>query len=317
MGKTKIQWTDETDNVIVVRGEDGKQDGWYCQKVSPGCAHCYAERMNVQRFGNGMAYRVPADGSVPPLMLREDILAGWARQQKPRRHFVNSMTDTFAHFVPHFWIFDILDAMTAAPRQTFQLLTKRAGRMREIVGVWLQERGLAEVPANIWLGVSVENQEWADKRIPELLGVPAAVRFASVEPLLERVTFSPVIGLREFHGSSDRYKHVFADWLWHLDWVIVGGESGPNARPMHPDWARDLRNQCVNAGVPFFFKQWGEWLPLDQPAPADFGEWWKEPAHKRHRFPDGVVVERVGKLAAGRLLDGREWNEFPQEVSHV
>lgn len=324
--KSGIEWTDDTDNVIVTVNDAGKPNGWYCQKVSPGCAHCYAETLNKDRFGNGMAYRVPADGTLPPLLLRRDILAGWARQTRPRRHFVNSMTDTFADFVPTAWIYDILDAMTAAPRQTFQILTKRAERMETVVIAWLHAKGLRAVPANIWLGVSIENQEWADRRIPHLLCVPAAVRFLSCEPLLGPVD----LGLYSFplFAADDprHYPHRNG-----VDWVIVGGESGPNARPMHPKWAQDIRDQCVRAGTPFFFKQWGSYFPVNG---IDLMEWYGD--YLRVCFYCGYAslneacqcglygwknrrsanMVRVHKKAAGRLLDGREWNEFPQGANN-
>lgn len=283
MGKTKIEWTDETDNVIVVRGEDGKPHGWYCQKVSPGCANCYAESVNGSAFfkGNGLKYRVPVDGVLPPLMLREEILAGWARKTAPKRRFINSMTDTFGEFVPEEWIFRILDAMTVAPSQTFQMLTKRCARAKEVIDHWLMTRGLQALPSNIWMGTSVENQEQADKRILYLLNIPARIRFLSMEPLLGPVDLRLVADVDGFEQVSDVLRGVVSlDGQAHsptpsIRWVIVGGESGPHARPMHPDWVRSLRNQCGSSDVPFFFKQWG------------------------------------GKHTAGRLLDGREWSEFP------
>ncbi len=149
---------------------------------------------------------------------------------------------------------------------------------------------------NLWLGVSCENQQAADERIPHLLRVPAAVRFLSCEPLLGPVD----LDLRRYESDTgwfDERGRV-------LDWVIVGGESGPGARPMHPDWARSLRDQCQAAGTPFFFKQFGEYEPW-----ADVGG--DVVLDRDHKFPDGEIVLRVGKKAAGRLLDGRTWDEFP------
>ena len=145
---------------------------------------------------------------------------------------------------------------------------------------------------NVWLGVSVENQEQADTRIPLLLKTPAAVRFLSMEPLLGPVDLSPWL-ITDVDARDGNL----------IDWVIVGGESGPNARPMHPDWVRSIRDQCQAAGVPFFFKQWGEWIHA-HPAelhlsPAPLVDW------------EGLKMQRVGKRAAGRLLDGREWSEIP------
>lgn len=255
MAKSKIEWTDETDNPIRAKG-----GGWYCTKVSEGCTNCYAEAINhAGRFGgNGLPYRVMHDP--PELELNRDMLAKWARMQKPKRHFVASMTDIFGEFVPDEWIFEILDAMAAAPLQTFQVLTKRIERAAILVPAYLAQCGLGCLPDNIWMGTSIENQARADERLPWLIKIPCKTRFVSCEPLLGPLDLRP--------------------WLESggLDWVIVGGESGPHARPMEAEWVRDIRDQCQAAGVlPFFFKQWGG----------------------------------VRKKEAGRTLDGREWMEFP------
>ena len=176
-------------------------------------------------------------------------------------------------------------------------------RMRDLR--WLDAWVDGKPPANVWLGTSIENQKTADERIPHLLRCPAAVRFLSMEPLLGAIDLC-----NGGHG-----------WLWineladgyrtGLHWVIAGGESGPNARPMHPDWARSIRDQCVAAGVPFFFKQWGEWWPFDQDAYRPKPAW--QGNHQTYIVSgeQSVSIYRVGKHAAGRLLDGREWNEFP------
>lgn len=308
--KSSIEWTDSTDNIIVA-----VQGGWWCRKISPGCTHCYAETVNDNDYfkGNHLKYA----GSPPPLKLREDIIAKWKRQTKPRKHFVMSMSDVFGDWVPQSWIFKMLDGMAAAPRQIFQVLTKRADIMRREVLAWLKARGLSAVPRNIWLGVTVEDRKHGLTRIEEVRGLPAII-FLSCEPLLEDL------------GDVD---------LTGISWVICGGESGKRARPMHPDWPRSLRDQCVAAGVPFFFKQWGEWLPgQNDPHPLqswglahhqngtwgarklpkpDRYAWWSADGvlHRGHRNPDdpnvAVWAERIGKKNAGRLLDGREWNEFP------
>lgn len=307
MAASSIEWTDVTDNVFVVAGDDGRPDGWYCQKVSPGCQHCYAERINGNSFfnGNGLAYRVMED--VPKLMMRLDVMFKWARMRKPKKHFVNSMTDTFADFYPKEWIYELFDAMAAAPLQTFQVLTKRTERMYDVVTRWLLARNLHHVPTNIWLGFSAENQEWFDKRAPWAIMTPA-LTFVSAEPLLGGIDL-------DLNGMN--YGIDYPEWSQRLDWVIVGGESGPNARPMHPDWVQNIRDKCVKAGVPFFFKQWGEWGPsdLDQ-------NYYKKSSRpvlydiNSNRVGDfGYQVFRHGKKEAGRLLDGKEWNQFP-EVHH-
>jgi protein gp37 len=311
---TAIEWTDVTDNIIVVKG-----GGWWCRKLSPGCANCYAAKLNQNGFygGNHLAY----GGEAPELFLREDILDRWQRQTKARRHFVASMTDVFGEWVPQEWIFRFLDAMRAAPRQTFQVLSKRSAVMRRQVCAWLRARGLDVVPVNIWLGASVEDQIRADERIPQLIAIPAAVRFLSVEPLLGPVDLSFHLGLAANHD----------DLRGAISWVIVGGESGSKARPMNPAWVLLLRDQCVEAGVAFFFKQWGEWLTVPVETDAEFSggrafddpnggrssvaSWVKvgAPSKHYHLWDDHSIAVHIrgGKKAAGRSLEGRAWNQFP------
>lgn len=237
---TAIQWTDVTDNIIVVKG-----GGWWCRKISDGCKNCYAAKLNQSAFfgGNKLAY----SGPEPELELRRDILESWARQRKPKRHFVASMTDVFGDWVPMQWIFEFLDAMAAAPDQTFQILTKRADVMARAVTAWRQLREFRKVPKNIWLGVSIENQKCADERIPVLLKISAAVRFLSIEPLLERVDLQYPC----FNGADSLQS------LEGLHWVIVGGESGRKARPCNVEWIRSIVQQCKAARVPCFVKQLG------------------------------------------------------------
>jgi protein gp37 len=245
---TAIQWTDVTDNIIVAA-----QGGWWCRKISPGCANCYAAELNQSEYfhGNKLAY----GGDAPVLKLREDIIDSWPRQTKPKRHFIASMTDVFGEWLPQAWIFRMLDGMAAAPRQTFQVLTKRASEMRQEVDAWLTARNLSVVPAHIWLGVSVENQTFADERIPHLLATRASVRFLSVEPLLGPVRFADY---RIFGGMNG------------IHWLIVGGESGKNARPCNVEWIRSIVRQCAAADVSLFVKQLGTracWSAADDDAP--------------------------------------------------
>ena len=217
---TGIEWTDATWNPVTG-----------CTKVSPGCAHCYAEAIAPRTF-KGRPFtdvRFHAERLVQP-----------SRWKKPRRVFVNSMSDLFHETLTDLQIMQVFSAMRAAPRHTFQVLTKRPDRM-------LVYMGSCEVdpPPNVWLGVSVENQEMADQRIPLLLDTPAAVRFLSVEPLLGPVHLVP------FMNVGDTYD----DRL--IDWVIVGGESGPKARPCELRWIGSILDQCKVAGVPAFVKQLG------------------------------------------------------------
>ena len=226
-----------------------------CTQVSPGCAHCYAKTF-AERFRGvpGHPYERGFD-----LQLRPERLDQPLRWSKPRTIFVNSMSDLFHRDVPDDYVRKVFGVMEAASQHRFQVLTKQAERLATLAPSlpW---------PAHVWMGVSVENQRWTS-RIDYLRETPATVKFLSCEPLLGPLELD----------------------LEGIDWVIVGGESGPGARPMEPDWARGVRNQCVEASVPFFFKQWG--------------------AHDARG-------KRVGKKRAGRRLDRRIWNGMPT-VSHV
>jgi protein gp37 len=232
---TKIQWTDSTWNPV--RG---------CTKVSPGCKNCYAERFAERWRGiPGHPFEQGFDVRLVPEAL--DLPLRW---KKPRRVFVNSMSDLFHPDVPDEFIARVFGTMTRAPQHVFQVLTKRADRMRD----WVTRfPGLC---FNVWLGVSVENQATADERIPELLATPAAIRFLSCEPLLGPVELPMpkiMVGFPR-HITRDR-RAIGAPLTLH--WVIVGGESGPGARPCHTDWIRSVVEQCKAAGVPVFVKQLG------------------------------------------------------------
>jgi protein gp37 len=313
-GKTKIEWA--TDQWNPVTG---------CSKVSQGCKHCYAERewprLSAPRAKpNIYTGRAFTDVKCHPEKL--DIPLRW---QKPRRIFVNSMSDLFHESVPDEFIRAVFGVMALAPHHTFQVLTKRADRMRD----WLT--GLGNNPLvyrygdpgfehiafmfkdgypetswplpNVWLGVSVEDQATADERVPLLLQTPAAVRWISAEPLLGQIDLS-----RWLEFVIDPPDCL--DSARPIDWVVVGGESGPHARPMHPDWVRSLRDQCHAAGTPFFFKQWGEWSTIEN---MDEMAIMTTPGHAPgHKFADGTCVYRCGKRRAGRELDGVMWDEYPR-----
>ena len=275
---SKIEWTDATWNVVIG-----------CDKVSPGCDHCYAIRTAHRMQANpnpkiAAAYAgTEADGEwTGQVNLVEDRLELPLSWTRPRRIFVNAQSDLFHKDVPDEFIARVWAVMGAAPQHTFQILTKRHGRMRSLlkspsfhrlVGEHLERYadptrggfiptgpwdGLSWWPLpNVWLGVSVEDQQRADLRIKVLRDTPAAVRWLSCEPLL-----GPVC-LDAFHSSDGHKPGAFAPceaWPPGIDWVVVGGESGPGSRPMHPDWARTLRDQCVAAGIPFLFKQAGSVL---------------------------------------------------------
>ena len=236
--------------------------------------------------------------------------------------FVNSMSDLFHDFVYDYnssFIDEIFAVAAACPQHTFMILTKRSKIMKnyfnhprrtmyvESALEWLYEGRIHMMPEmvwplpNVWLGVSVEDQRAAEERISDLLETPAAIRFVSCEPLLGPVYLDEI---PEVLLSVTKRKDAYLVDRGKLDWVIVGGESGPKARPMHPDWVRGIRDQCLAGNVPFFFKQWGEWVPF-----------WNV-AFSSTKRRTGIVFEgesmvRIGKKKAGRELDGMEWNEFP------
>ena len=336
---TGIEWTDTTWNPI--RG---------CSLVSEGCRNCYAERMAHRFSGPGQPYEGltqmvnghPAwTGKVE--LVEKNLLAPlrWEpiRTQteaqemagiygtRPRRIFVNSMSDLFHPNVPDAWIAKIVAVMIRANWHIYQVLTKRPERAQCLLSsedFWRLVNAeihatlgvivhWSKLPDHVHLGVSVEDQATANERIPLLLQTPAAVRFIAAEPLLGAIDLRLEAGVVSRVDALNRYNG--------LDWVICGGESGAGARPMHPDWARGLRDQCVTAGVPFFFKQWGEWA-IDHKAPNE-EEWGHGHAlvnsfHGDIRGSEALsdatsyVMRKAGKKAAGALLDGREWKEFPR-----
>ena len=212
--KSAIEWTDATWNPVTG-----------CTKVSPGCAHCYAETITL-RFKRGGPF-LPGKTTIK---LHPDRLRLPLTWKAPRHIFVNSMSDLFHDEVPLWYIRQVFEVMCEAQTHIFQVLTKRHERLQELAP-------RLDWPSNVWIGVSVENQYWADRRIPALLEVPANVRFLSIEPLLK---------------STD-----IKAFLKEIQWVIVGGESGAKARPLLPEWVRLIRDDCCAAKVPFFFKQWG------------------------------------------------------------
>ncbi|RVD13946.1 MAG: phage Gp37/Gp68 family protein [Mesorhizobium sp.] len=421
--KSAIEWTDATWNPIVG-----------CSILSPGCTHCYAMRMagRIEAMGGAKHYAgttKKVNGNTvwtgKLAMAPEHILMEPLTWRTPRKIFVNSMGDLFHEDVPDEWIDKVFAIMALAPQHTFQVLTKRATRMREyMLERWqpapahrlawpggdaidipaeatgetredqvraacepfLEKLGLVDTDnddlwtedgnakamtwtwplANVWLGVSAERQQEADERIPELLATPAAIRFVSAEPLLGPIDFTrlrpPVDKQRWGFPNIDALRGTwFVDGhrteeespfehALRLDWIIVGGESGPDARPMHPAWARSIRDQCAAADVPFFFKQWGEWVPIcamddgqsdryfDPPPERDpeairrcrIGQCimhadgerfdldqWSRNLSKRatHAFTTGnhaMHMFKVGKKAAGRMLDGVEHNGMPE-----
>ena len=306
---SSIEWTDATWNPVVG-----------CARVSPGCDHCYAARESAGRLRNlpryaGLAERV--DG-VPEftgeVRMVPEVLEQPLHWSRPRRIFVNSMSDLFHPGIARGWLDQIFEVMEAASQHQFQILTKRPVEAFEylwghahkpdvalaveqfVPGRWYDRLA----PEHIWLGTSIESDRYVF-RTRSLVRTPAAVRFLSLEPLL---------------GPLPRLD------LTDVDWVIVGGESGPRARPMHPAWVRDIRARCALNGIPFLFKQWGEWCP----APLNVTT--EQAAAGVWMFPDGQLLPgttlrpfdaelmiRPGKRIAGRLLDGRHHDGYPRELA--
>lgn len=347
MTTTSIEWCRNAD------GSKGKTWNWVdgCKKVSAGCDQCYAA---------GIAHRFAGTVSFPngfAVTMHPERLTLPLRWRKPTVCFVNSMSDAFEASIPTEAIAASWAVMALSGRHTFKLLTKRPARMHSVltnpgfydevslqletltesgipaaarrnihtVRAWLRRRsaqGIPEPLPNLHLGVSVELQSWADLRIPVLEKTPAAIRWISVEPCLGAVSI--VVPQHRTASCVPSYQgEASKKAFYSLDWVVCGGESGPSARPLHPQWARDLRDQCQQAGIPFFFKQWGRWKPLAV----------NTVAHQRKKvrvvLPDGsepvelsdydgelsdhgaVPMISVGKSISGRLLDGHIWDESP------
>lgn len=257
MNKTPIAWTDYTSNPIRARNIETGKTGHFCEKVSKGCENCYASEWNENRYGTGLAFDVRNRSKVE-MYLEERELAEW---QKPKyagaKVFVCDMTDWAGEWVKDEWHERIFEAMDTARDVTFQLLTKRAWEAQRII---TQFAGWDWPLPNVWLGVSVENQHFADERIPLLLDTPAAIRFISYEPALEAVdfTFARAGTWNLLEGISfERLDDWGSQVLPRIDWLICGGESGPNRRPFDLAWARSVRDQCAATGTAFFFKQAG------------------------------------------------------------
>lgn len=359
---TKIEWSDATWNPITG-----------CSVASPGCTNCYAMKLAGTRLAHHPSRAgLTRDTKAGPVWtgevrFNEQWLTQPLKWKRPRMVFVCAHGDLFHESVPDEWIDRVFAVMALAPQHKFQVLTKRAKRMSRysndpntpkrvaavIIGMAMRSEisgGQTLAPLgsrlhesdpefvkwpiqNIWNGVSTEDQRRADERIPDLLATPAAVRWVSAEPLLGPIDFTRVA---ETAGLDPHWSMKQAG----LDWIVAGGESGPDARPMHHEWARSIRDQCAAAGVPFLFKQWGEWAPvcalseadidaLHAPAPEDQPEARRackvdyEVMHNdgslhgvidRDAFIGGVgamTIFKIGKKRAGRLLDGMTHDRFP------
>jgi protein gp37 len=337
---SKIEWTDHTFN---------PWEG--CQKIGPGCDHCYAETRNA-RFSGGTAINwgpgAPRRRTSPsnwrkPLQWNKAHAEFFAQHGRRQRVFCASLADVFDNAVDPAWRADLFDLIEKTQNLDWLLLTKRIGNVMPMISGTAQRRFDLEclesprLPFNVWLGATIVNQVEADRDIPKLLGVPARVRFLSMEPLLGPVKLDALAHGDESDLDALRGQIVYSTQHVavrpritgaRLDWVIVGGESGHGARPMHPDWALSLRDQCAAAGVPFLFKQWGEWQIAstenghhDCDMARNAAQWvhfdgvLTKPSWHREGYADaekayGMV--KVGKKLAGRQLDGRTHDAFPQ-----
>lgn len=331
--RSKIEWCDATVTPIRARDPVTGKTGWHCEHATPGCEFCYAEAIN-KRLGTGLAFTRQNRDKVE-LYLDENALTKPLRWKRPRTIFWNSMTDGAADFVHPEWIAKIVAVAALTPHHRHIFLTKRAVELRlTFAGAFsllaaravravrelprrggenaqtrfaAQQRVLAGPLPNLFLGVSVEDQRRADERRVPLAHVAAAGwrTFVSYEPALGPVDWS--------------------GWEF-LTWLISGGESGPRARPSHPDWHRAGRDFCTAHGIAYFFKQWGEWFPGELSDDGDrvcadpdidhdpaAGGWDFRSA--RYEAIEGTGMLRVGKKHAGRLLDGRAWSEFPWDAA--
>lgn len=297
---TKIEWAEETWNPIVG-----------CSKVSPGCDNCYAEGMANRLAGIPQATNkysnVIWDGKWSgTTSFDESALEKPFQWKKPRTIFVSSMGDLFHSTISFKSISKVFSVTQKCPQHTFLILTKRPATMWR----YFQHVGITHPYLNVWLGVTAENQEQADKRIPILLSIPAAKRFVSIEPMLGPISFRWA-KWKELNREQGGITNEL-DGLRMLDWVICGGESGPGARPMHPYWARLIRDQCIITNVPFMFKQWGEWAFIHYIDGKKSFINLTPNKNKEVILHDPMInMRRVGKKKAGRELDGKIWNQKP------
>lgn len=331
---TKIEWADDSVNFW-----------WGCVEVGPGCDNCYAREW-AKKCGRDVWGAYEPRWVLPKAFARlKSFQAQAAAEGKRRRVFLNSMSD-LAEILPviHPQFDEIRKVQHAAllemgsgkyPDLDLIWLTKRIGNVAKVVPAgWLEGKW----PANLWMVPTITNQKEADRDIPKLLALPSPVKGLSMEPLLGPVDLTKLFGtavhsiqpgsmVSSFTPDGVTVAFTPTQTSTLVNWVIVGGESGPNARPMHPQWARDLRDQCQAAGVPFFFKQWGEWCPGTIVAdfmPISLEAAWiddhearilhtrRVPATEEMHWEDEPDVYRLGKHRAGRQLDGRTWDEFPE-----
>lgn len=313
MGKnSKIEWCDHTWNP------------WYgCKKVSTGCKNCYMYR-DMQR--------TPFDPHIvtraKPTTFRKPL--NW---KEPAKVFTCSWSDFFVKEADP-WREKAMEIIANTPHLTYQILTKRPERILE----WLDDAcwpvsgcPISELPKNVWIGISAENQKEYERRVPYLLEIKASVRFVSLEPLLGQIDIDSIINpgtkVYDWHDNDHGDDNYWCQWCGGLvdftrnpshechdphigiDWIIVGGESGTNARPMHPNWVRSIRDKCIELEIAFFFKQWGAWIPANNYSP--FYNPQAADKSRQFKFDDNQFMVRFDKKTNGCFIDGRTWSEMP------
>jgi len=304
---TAIEWCDATWNPVAG-----------CCPVDESCAGCWAERFAAGRLKNHQRYKnLTRDGRwVGVVRCFESELQRPLHWRKPRRIAVGLMGDLFHERVPLPFIKRVLLTAAACQKHRYLFLTKRARRLRDFTAWFLRDAGLDSWPdllSNVAFGVSAGTPEDLYDRLPHLIQAPVSTRFLSLEPLIRWDRDG--IGLAGICPKD--WGKGFTPVGDHIDWVIVGGESGPKARPMHPEWVYGIRDECVDAGVSFFFKQWGEWRPVVPHEPFGPPRYFFDTDGRLMEeleggFESPKVIHRVGKKAAGRLLDGRTWEQVPE-----
>lgn len=315
---SKIEWTDHTFNPWIG-----------CTKVGPGCDNCYAEgvagRFKMAEWGKDKPRRMTSDSNWnEPLKWNDRARKSGFRYKV----FCASMADIFDNEVPEEWRRRLWHLIEATPNLDWLILTKRIGNAAKMLPYI--DRHNSELPSNIWLGATVVNQQEADRDIPKLLKIPAHIRFLSIEPMLGPIDLSlPVSAVKpppfpddldewpeekREQWFNDKARAMYMAQCERIDWIIVGGESGKSARPILANWVRDIRDQCAEALVPFFFKQWGEWVPEGQ---INIAEIKSASSIEVKNSGEFGTIFRTGKKLSGRKLDGITHHAFPHSSGIV
>lgn len=315
---SKIEWTEQTWNPIIG-----------CSKISDGCKNCYAEKMAVRLacIENTQHYKhVVSNKWNGTTYFNIPALEKPLKRKKPTTYFVCSMGDIFHETVPFRWVDEVLDIIEKCPQHRFIILTKRAKRMHDY-WTWVYEFN-DTVPSkkqNIIWGITAENQEQANKRIPWLLEIPCSCKMVSIEPMLGEVDLTKIIDsdgdtIDCLNGKMYQKSCKVDKTFDIISWVIVGGESGSNARPMHPEWVKSIKDQCEKSNTPFFFKQWGEWKKVGECDNCKDSKYYDDRKCQILNISGGqgyhgelaYYMKKVGKKKAGCLIDGEEYKQFPK-----